>query len=113
GPSQPDNHDILCGEFSCHASLGNIPGASAHDADRRKGITLVVTLYPIAIIVACSGKSDQLPTSHVTVAAIDRVGKKTFLGVLQEQCEESNAVDIRQSYLAGIDASQHLVLILW
>ena len=52
------------------------------------GDALIVPVDPVAIIVMRAGKADHLPRRHVLVAAIDRVGEKAVLGVLEDELEE-------------------------
>src|SRR5689334_23008802 len=69
------------------------PIRPAADGDRRQGIRLAVALDEPSLIVASAGKTNQFPTRHVSVAAVQRIGKESFLHVLQEHGEERLAVD--------------------
>jgi hypothetical protein len=50
-----------------------------------------------------------LPAHHLVVAAVHRVGQKTFLGVLQQEGEEVAQLGL-QAQLAGLQRLEHLVL---
>jgi hypothetical protein len=71
-----------------------------------------VTLDPVPIVVACARKSDQPPSRHVTIAAIDGIGEKSLLRVLQEQREELRAVGAFERDRSRLEAGEHLVLVL-
>jgi hypothetical protein len=58
------------------------------DTDRRQGIAFIVAMDPIAIIIAGTREADHFPAGHITIAAIDRIGEKTFAGILQDDFEE-------------------------
>src|ERR1700742_4910999 len=63
------------------------------DADGRQRDPLVMAIDPVAIIVMRPRKADHLPGGHVFVTAIDRIGKKTALRVLEDLAEELLAVE--------------------
>jgi hypothetical protein len=69
-----------------------------------------VTLNPIAIIITRARKADQLPARHVTVAAVDRIGKKAFLCVAQQQRKKVGALDVLQCDRARLKPLEHGVL---
>lgn len=62
------------------------------DADGRQCHRLIMFVDPGAIVVMGAGKTDHFPRSHIVVAAIDRIGKKTGLRILQNEFEEILAV---------------------
>ena len=70
------------------SALVDVPIRPSHDADGRKRIALVMAVDPVAIIVARAWKADHAPGAHVAIAAVDRIGEKTLLRVLQQQFEE-------------------------
>ena len=49
---------------------------------------------PVPIVIAGTRETDQFPSRHVAVAAIDWIGEKAFLSILQEQREEARALDV-------------------
>jgi hypothetical protein len=71
-----------------------------------------VALDPIEIIVTRAGEADHLPTDHVAVAAVERIGEETLLHILEQVLREKRlAVDWIELHVAALDALQHLVLI--
>jgi hypothetical protein len=63
------------------------------DANRRQSDPLIVAIDPVAIVVVRARETDHLPRRQVLVAAIDRIGKKTGLSVLEDLLEESLGVE--------------------
>ncbi|OBX34777.1 hypothetical protein A8U91_03837 [Halomonas elongata] len=66
-------------------------------------------IHPFTIGSACTRKSDELPGSHMLVAAVNRVSKVAFLGVLKQEVEELAGRDIVESNLATFELGQHPV----
>src|SRR5262245_57559744 len=96
GPSQADNDDIFFGKLARHGSASATlrrPFRSAREADRGKRKALVVTVYPVQIIVARPRKPDHAPRNHVAVAAMDRISKETLFDICKHLFEERRAVD--------------------
>src|ERR1700692_2475568 len=62
-------------------------------ADHRQCHALVMTINPVAIIIMCAWKADHFPRHQVPVAAVDWIGKKTGLGVGENELEESLTVE--------------------
>src|ERR1700730_14112171 len=71
-----------------------------------------MALDPVEIIVARAGVADHLPADHVAVAAIQRIGKKSFLHVLNDEHEEGFAVDPFEFCLSILDACEKFILLL-
>src|SRR5690348_971925 len=69
--------------FAMCLSLG-CPAGRAHDADRRQRETLIVTVDPVEIVVARAREADHFPRNHVAITAVDRIGKKALLHVLED-----------------------------
>src|SRR4051794_36591074 len=69
------------------------PVRAAGQADRRQRKGLVVAVHPVEIVVASAWIADHFPGDHVAIAAIDRVGEKTHLHILDGLFEEPLAVD--------------------
>src|SRR5580658_10623276 len=93
--------------------LGLPPAGAAFEADSRVGNALSVASHPFLVIVMGAREADHLPGTHIFVAPINRIGKITFLGVLQEHRKEGFAVDpIIQGNCAALEPLQQLVLIL-
>jgi len=80
-------------------------------ADHRQCHALVMTIYPLAIIIMCAWKADHFPRHQVPVAAIDRIGKKAGLGVGENELEESLAVDAVELQGAVFEAFYGLVFL--
>jgi hypothetical protein len=126
GPSQADDDRILAWKPARRMkSLQKYerPGAALSksslrpvrmivDTDNRQRDGLVVAIDPVAIVVMRTRKSDHLPGGHIFVAAIDRIGKKAALRVLEDLGEEGFAVvavELERSVLKPLD---HVVLLL-
>src|SRR5690348_7018430 len=88
------------------------PVRMAGDADRRQCHALVVTLDPLAIIVVRAGKADHLPADHVLVAAIDRIGEESVLGVLEQRLEEVVAIRALELERLVFQSLDDLVLVV-
>src|SRR5580698_9156700 len=73
------------------------------DADGWKRKTLIVTVNPIEIIVTGAGISDHLPGDHVAIAAVDWIGEKTHLYVLDDLHEKILSVDAVEFYGAAFE----------
>src|SRR5665213_1919617 len=69
------------------------PFRAACETHWRQWIGLVVTIDPVEIIVAGAGEADHLPGHHVAIAAIDRIGEKPHLDILDGLREERLAVE--------------------
>ena len=82
------------------------------DADRRQRNALVMLVDPVAIIVMRAGKADHLPRRHVLVAAIDRIGEKAGLRVLEDQLEEILAVGAVELERAVLETFDDLVFLI-
>ena len=54
----------------------------------------IVTLDPVAIVVMRAGESHQFPCRHVLIAAVDRIGKKALLGILEDWVKNAAALDV-------------------
>ena len=65
----------------------------------------------VAIIVTRARKSDELPSRHVAVAAIDRIGEEAFHRVGQNSLEKVLAAAVLKLDLAGLKALQDLILL--
>src|SRR6185312_14385463 len=51
-------------------------------------VWLAVLFDLVDIVVARAGIADQLPAGKIAIAAVDRIGEKSFFRVLPEQPEE-------------------------
>src|SRR6185437_14479132 len=60
-------------------------GAGAAEADVRPFVRLAEMADVVEIVVARAGVADQFPAREIAVAAVDRVGEKTFPCVLPQQ----------------------------
>src|ERR1035437_8391578 len=69
--------------------FGTIPG----HANRTQRILFTVAAYPVRKVGAGTRKTDHLPGTHVPVAAVNRIGEITFLGVLQQPHKECLSCD--------------------
>src|SRR5580700_10757144 len=69
------------------------PAGPAFEADGRIGDGLSMVSHPFLIIVVGAREADHLPCAHISIAAINRIGEITFLGVLQEHGKEGFTVD--------------------
>src|SRR5471032_937618 len=100
------------------ASLRGSTFANSHlsvDGDRALGIWLVVLVDMVPVVVARPGKANHLPTRHVLVAAIERVGKEAFHSVLQHQLEKFLGAEAGLQFqldLAAVQTREHHVLLL-
>src|SRR5271168_2239373 len=84
------------------------PAGAAFEADSRVGDPLSVASHPFLVVVVGAREADHLPGSHIFVASINRIGKITFLGVLQEHCKEGFTVDpIIERNCAALETLQH------
>src|ERR1700712_3727880 len=73
------------------------PVGTTGDAQRLQIDRLVVDFDIIPVIVACAGEAEHLPGSHVLVAAVDWISKKSFHRVLQHGGEKllaGNALEL-------------------
>src|SRR6476646_9654626 len=70
------------------ASIAGVPFGAALQADGRQGEALAVFADELSVVVSRAGEADHLPSCHVAIAAIDRIGEKPFDRVLQEDAEE-------------------------
>ena len=96
----------------CLASgLVGVHSAAPDDADGRMGIALVVTADPVAVIVTGAREADHLPRAHVAIAAVDRIGEKSLLHVLEQALEERLAVDAVELERAALEALNDGVLV--
>src|ERR1700722_16205175 len=111
GPSEADQHRIYRFKSDRHDLLLR-PTGPAFGADGGIGHTLAMTGHPLLVIVMSPRKSDHPPGSHVLIAAVDRIGEVTLLGVLQEHGEKGFAVDtVIEFNVAALEPLQHRVLI--
>src|SRR5580700_5439320 len=95
----------------------NLPGArdrpiaAPQDRYGRQRVGLIVFADVVAIVVTRARKADELPSRHVTVAAIDRIGEEAFHRVGQDGLEEVLAAAVLELDVAGLKAIQHLILL--
>src|ERR1700681_4596209 len=69
--------------------------------------------HPFLVVVVGAWKTYHLPSGHIFIAAINRVGEIAFLGVLQEHVEEGFAVDAPVEFnLTALEPLQYSVLII-
>src|SRR3569833_1661278 len=88
------------------------PFRAAGDGHRAVRIRLIVFGDVVAVVVTRARKADHLPRHHVVIAAIDRVGKEAFHGVLQDQTKQALAIDGAEIDLAGLHRLEEIVLLL-
>src|ERR1700722_1023364 len=93
------------------SGFARVPIHSAFKADGRTGITLVVTIDPVAVIVAGAGKADHAPRAHVAIATVDRISEKSLLRVFDQKLEERLAVDANQLRIAVLEAAEDGVFV--
>src|ERR1700733_2975259 len=93
-PVQPKPTSTASTGLRVVAMISELPPAgTAFEADSRGGDALSVASHPFLVIVVGTREADHLPGAHIFIAAINRIGKITFLGVLQEHGKEGFAVD--------------------
>ena len=81
------------------------------DPNRGQREPLIMATDPFSIVVTSTGKADHLPGDHVAVAAINRVGEKALLGVLQKLFEEASLF-IAEIDRAVLEAGDDFVFVL-
>src|SRR5665213_2466215 len=89
------------------------PFGTARNAYGRMWIALIVSFDPIAIVVMRPGESDHLPPAHVPIAAVDRIGEKSALHILQQGVKKSLAIDALELDRSLLKALQDLILLVW
>src|SRR5580700_9789789 len=80
------------------------------DRCRRDRDGLIMPVDPLAVIVMRAGKSDHLPGRHVLVAAVDRIGEKALLRIVENKLEEVFSAALRQLELVVLQILDDLVL---
>jgi hypothetical protein len=70
-----------------HLTFG-IPVRAALKADRGEWKAFAVLGNVISVVVSCARKADHLPSRHVAVAAVDRIGKKSLNRDLEKLVEK-------------------------
>src|SRR5690606_16063911 len=85
---------------------------ASQQAHRGHGVGVAVARDFVDIVVAGPRKADQLPACEVAIAAVHRVGEKTFLCVLPKNREKCLGRKVLQFDLVFIQVVQDLVLVL-
>src|ERR1700730_16906938 len=84
----------------------------AVDADDRQGDALVMTIDPVAVIVMRTREANHLPRRQVFVAAVDRIGEKAALRVLEDLGEKRLAVEAVKLERTVLQPLDHAVFLL-
>src|SRR6185437_6706909 len=83
---------------------------AAEQAHRRHRVALAVLVDFRDVVVARSGKADQLPPGKIAVSTVHRIGEKPLDRVLQQHREEVLRRSARKLDIALLEVMQQLVL---